>query len=563
MVEARHNRPWRWPEDGPGHPVPGATIPELLDHCAKHHALAPAVVQPGVSLGWAALHAQAEALAGDLLAGGLRPGDHVLHALPNSVELMVLAHACLRGGLPLVCAGPLRPGPDLAEVCRLTRPKLAVLVDWHAGALGRRRILGPDCRQVLTTSLAGQLQGWARTQYQAKVLGDRMVRAWGRLPTRALALGLGVPAAPLPPLPRPTDTALLLPTPGVDGPTKIVMLSHGNVAANTAQIAEHSPAAVATQRFVSILPMDHAYGFFFSLALPTRYAASCWPVVPLQASKIHALEEAIRAARPTVLPMVPALIIGLLDHLEHHPNPETLAALAGCHVFSGAAALPPKDAERWHRLTGVHIIEGFGCSESSPITHANLYQAPRPGHIGPPIPGTVQRLAAPDDPQRDAGPGSEGELWVRGPQVFQGYLGDAAATDALLARGPDGETWLRTGDFGVAGADGVVRLTRPRPKMINHGGYKVWPERVRLACLTFPGVREAVISARPHRVHTQEMHAAITWAGRLSERGRQKLEKRLRAHLQRELANYELPRRLSISSAGNGACCPHSSPVTP
>jgi len=156
-----------------------------------------------------------------------------------------------------------------------------------------------------------------------------------------------------------------------------------------------------------------------------------------------ALEILLRE-QPTVFPLVPAICDALSAEIEQkHPRP-VFKGLRAC--LSGAAPLPREVAERFERLTGAHVIEGYGLSETSPVTHANLLTRPRYGSIGLPLPDTRCRVVDLDDETKDTAIGQPGELLISGPQVMNGYYGNAEASAKALLTDDKGRVWLRTGD---------------------------------------------------------------------------------------------------------------------
>ena len=181
---------------------------------------------------------------------------------------------------------------------------------------------------------------------------------------------------------------------------------------------------------------------------------------------------------------------------EKEEQPRGLNGLRLC--ISGAAPLPVAVAERFEKLTGAKVIEGYGLSEASPVTHANLAGSCRHGTIGLPMPDTQCRIVDAEQPEREMPVGESGELLISGPQVMRGYYGDADQTRRVLTIDSDGRTWLHTGDVALMQPDGYFVILDRMKDMIIRSGLKIFPGRVEKVLQSHPGVVEA----------------AVAWAGR-------------------------------------------------
>src|SRR2546423_5014843 len=184
------------------------------------------------------------------------------------------------------------------------------------------------------------------------------------------------------------------------------------------------PAREGQERVLTVLPMFHVYGLTTGLINPIFCAATV--IVTTRFDAAQAL-ELIERERPTVFPLVPAICDGISKEIEKRERPPVLRGLRVC--MSGAAPLPREIAEKFEKLTGAKVIEGYGLSESSPVTHANLASRPRYGSIGLPMPDTDCRVVELDDNLvRDVQMGQAGELLVSGPQIMSGYFANPEAT---------------------------------------------------------------------------------------------------------------------------------------
>jgi long-chain acyl-CoA synthetase len=272
----------------------------------------------------------------------------------------------------------------------------------------------------------------------------------------------------------------------------------------------------------------------------------------------------LRRHRPTIFPVVPAICEAISNELERelaaaakkdsdvrNGNGATSAAgsraarIEGLRLcISGAAPLTRAVAERFERLTGSRVIEGYGLSEASPVTHANLPGKPRFGSIGPPLPDTRCRIVEIDDPTRDVPIGEPGELLISGPQVMTGYFASRGDTERVLIKDADGATWLRTGDVMCMDEDGFFYVLDRTKDMIIRSGLKVYPAKVERILAGHEAVADAAVIGRPDEIHTEVVTAVIV--PKDAEANREALIEALKAECREHLAPYEVPMRFEF-----------------
>jgi long-chain acyl-CoA synthetase len=235
--------------------------------------------------------------------------------------------------------------------------------------------------------------------------------------------------------------------------------------------------------------------------------------------------------RPTVAPMVPMMFHAL--NAEMVRSGRTITGLRAC--LSGAAPLPSRVREEFERLTGSAILEGYGLSEASPVTHSNpLSSRARSGSIGLPLPSTLARIVDVESGRSELPTGEVGELVVQGPQVMTGYLDDPAETAIALRDG-----WLHTGDLARVDADGYFTLVDRKKDLIITGGLKVYPNEVETVLLSHPQIQECAVVGVPDDRYGEAVTAYVV--ARL--RGRLDCEQ-LREFCRRQLASYKVPRKI-------------------
>ena len=318
------------------------------------------------------------------------------------------------------------------------------------------------------------------------------VRPWAKLGGRRLPRAAA----------RPTldDTAVLQFTSGTTGRPKAAVLSHRNLRSNAAQSVAWVPGLVLGKEvFYGVLPLFHAYGLTLCMTTALSIGAR---IVLFPTFDVTMTLDAIRRTPPTFLPAVPPIY----DALARATARAGIDLSSLRNAISGAMALPASTVRRWEEATGGILVEGYGMTESSPISLGNpMGPRRRIGTVGVPFPSTEIRVVDPDDPTVDRPLGQPGELLVRGPQVFQGYWNQPDETArTLLADG-----WLRTGDIVTADAEGFVTVVDRLKELIISGGFNISPSEVEQALLLHPDIADAAVVGLPRSAGGESVAAAV------------------------------------------------------
>jgi long-chain acyl-CoA synthetase len=508
-VTAANERPWlRFYEEGVPSTidVPALTLPEALDRTVERFPDRVALRffldarLPAPALTWAELRERSLRFATALFQLGVRKGDRVAIMLPNCPELVVALYGSLRIGAIPVNTNPMYVAREMREQLGDSGCETLVLLDQffprlreiHAATRVRRAIV-VDVTEGLPWP-ARTLARWAQSRRgeRAKVpaetdvsLFHELVRAYPPTPPGASLL--------------PTDVALLQYTGGTTGTPKGAMLTHGNLASNAAQARSWFPRLREGHEVIlGVVPLFHTYGLLSVLLLGVSAGAEM--VLLPRPRPLDIVLEALHRFRPTLFPGVPTLYAGLVDH----PRVTQYDLRTGTQCLSGAASLPASLVERFEALTGGRLVEGYGLTETSPLTHGNpIHGERRVGSIGVPVPGTDARVV--DLATGDAlPPGQEGELEVRGPQVMLGYWKRPAETAEAIRDG-----WLRTGDIARMDGDGYFYVVDRRKDMIDASGFKVFPREVEEVLLMHPAVQEAVVAGVPDAYRGETVKAFV------------------------------------------------------
>lgn len=518
---------------------PATSLGQMLDQSAQRFPHAPAIAFGDERWTYGELLTQVNRLAGGLARHGVQQGDRVMMTLPNSPDFVLCFLALQKLGAVLVNAGPLMGTDSMRELMRMTEPRMVIALDLQAGTL---RQIARDQTQVvwLWSSLQAYQPLWKRVGYQVKRWQTRERIYIRESHTMVSDLLADAPARPPTVAPAPEEVAVLQPTGGTTGTLKVAQLTHHSLLCNATQLIAWSGLRQGQERMFAVLPMFHVYGLMLSLIVPVFSTSLS---LPMPRFGLDAFMELLREHRPNVLPVVPAIIELLCQELEKRPDETVLEVLSQAFVLSGAAPLPTATGERFERLTGNRIVQGYGLTEASPVTHANPLHAPRPGSIGLAMPDTHIRLADLDDPTRDAPPGEPGELVVRGPQLMRGYDQNPEETAHMLRTDARGHIWLYTGDVARVDEDGYVYLIDRRKHMINHAGLKVWPARIEQLLQSHRDVKDAAAIGRPDQVHGESVTAVVVAHDHADT---STLAEELRTLCREHLAPYEVPSRFEF-----------------
>jgi long-chain acyl-CoA synthetase len=285
------------------------------------------------------------------------------------------------------------------------------------------------------------------------------------------------------------DVAMIQYTGGTTGIPKGAMLTHRNLSCQIQQIEAWFPSFVRGDGILlGALPFFHVFGLSTAMNLAICMA---WTNVLVPKPQPRELFEAIEKFRPTFAPLVPTMFIGMLNHPEM--DTRDLSSLE--ESFSGSSPLPVEIINTFQKRTGAIIVEGYGLTESSPVTHVNPFKGKRkPGSIGLPLPDVSCRIVDPEDGVTQMPVGKPGELMVKGPQVMKGYLNRPDETAKTITT----EGWLHTGDIAIMDEAGYFFIVDRMKDMIISGGYNVYPREIEEVLYAHPKVVEACCVGIPH-----------------------------------------------------------------
>lgn len=533
------DRPWlaSYAEGVPAEvEVPTGSLVDLLRGSARRFGPKVALDFYGATTTYDDLDAQVARAAGALAGLGVRAGDRVALVLPNCPQHVVAFYAVLRLGAVVVEHNPLYTATELEHQLADCGARVAVAWDVTAPAV-QASMPRTSVETVVAVDLSTALPLTKRLALRLPLPSVRATRAamtraapgtigWDRLVRGARPLGDDVAG------PGPEDTALLQYTGGTTGTPKGAVLSHRNLRANAAQGRAWVPGLRDGEETIyGVLPLFHAYGLTLCLTFAVSIGAT---LVLFPRFDVDQVLAAAKRRPPTFLPAVPPVYERLATVARERGVDLTTVR----YGISGAMSLPPDVVTTWEQVSGGLLVEGYGMTETSPITLGNpVSDARRPGTVGVPFPSTEVRVVDPDHPDVDVATGEAGELLVRGPQVFSGYWNRPEETaEVLLADG-----WLRTGDVVQMSPDGFVTVVDRIKELIITGGFNVYPSEVEDALRSLPGVADAAVVGVRGADGSEQVVAAV-----VAEPGSAPDPEQLRAASREHLAGYKVPRRVVV-----------------
>ncbi len=468
--------------------IPRVSLPDLLRSAARRFPRRQAIFFQGARFTYQHLHREVNRFAHALRSLGLNTGDRVAILLPNLPQFVVAFYGALRAGAVAVLTPPTDDLADLKRQLGETEPRVLVALTTQAGrALALQTSL--NIPHLVLTSPTDYLLPLQRVT--ARWHTDRENAAVLEVPPGVHHMRKLLSAHPdhAPDIPvDPESAAVIQYTGGTTSVAKGVMLSHRNLVANALQTRHWMPdAREGKERFLCVLPFSHSYGLTLALNLPIALGAT---LIILPRFQVDEVLKAIKRFKPTIFPGVPAMYTAI--NSVPKVRKYGIQSIRAC--ISGSAPLPLEVQEAFERLTRGRLVEGYGLTEASPVTHANpLYGLRKVGSIGIPLPSTEARVVDLQTGQQEVPVGHIGELAVRGPQVMLGYWRDPAATREVLRE--DG--WLLTGDVAQVDEDGYFRIVARKAEMWypGKGDVPAFPRDVEEVLYEIPQVKEAAVVA--------------------------------------------------------------------
>lgn len=543
-AELLPERPWlRFYQ--PGVPaeldIPAQPLTWLLDDAVKHYASQAAVLYFGNRLTYAQLSALANRFAVGLQKLGISKGDRVAIALPNIPQYLIAYFGTLRAGAVAVPTNPLYTEREMQHQLADSSARIIVMMDDFYPTVRAVRA-STSLEYVILTSPADYLPPLLRTLYPLSQRGakhqeprltdkerreDAMLHSMSdMLQSHAKA---GVELYDLHVSLSSDDLAVLQYTGGTTGLSKGAMLTHHNLLSNAFQARYWTPELQEGNEIsLCVAPFFHSYGATVGMNL-SILAGATMLLLPRFTTK--EVVQNIRKYRPTLFPGIPTMYLAIMREVGTHT--EQLRSIKYC--ISGAAPLPAKIQEDFEAITGGKLVEGYGLSEASPVTHCNpLDEHCRNGTIGLPIPN-VEAAIFDSKTGEKLPPGEVGEIMVKGPNIMRGYWNRPEETEAVFFDG-----WMHTGDLGKMDEDGYFSVVERAKDLIVASGFNVYPREVEEVLFAHPAVQEAAVVGAPDEYRGETVAAFIILKPGIPATEETKQD--IVAYCKKNLTGYKVPK---------------------
>jgi long-chain acyl-CoA synthetase len=537
-TRAQASHPWltRYPKDVDWNqrftPLP---MHQMLAASVARHGSRTCTSFLGKRLTYAEIGALVDRTAAGLQRLGVKKGTRVGLLMPNCPTFIIYYYATLKAGGTVVNYNPLYTLEELTFQIRDSETEFMVTLDLKllfdkvealmtSGALGRAIVasfaaLLPPAKSVLFKLFkARELAHPTRSPVASSIVLDADV--------------LAGPGSFQPPFIDPeSDVAVLQYTGGTTGTPKGALLTHANVAVNCAQASAWATNLKGGQeRVLAALPFFHVFAMTVVMNFAILEGAE---LIIIPRFVLNDAMKLITSTKPTVMPGVPTMFIAMLNH----PRLSSFDLSSIKYCVSGGAPLPIEVKEKFERLTGCKVVEGYGLSEASPVVTCNPVEGPvKAGSIGQPLPGTIVSLRDLADPTKEVAQGEKGEICVQGPQVMKGYWGKPEETANQFVG-----DFLRTGDVATMDSEGFIFIVDRIKDLIISSGYNVYPRRLEDAIYEHPAVEEVTVIGIKDSYRGEAPKAFIKLRA-----GMAATESDIRKHLEAKLSKIEMPAEIEF-----------------
>jgi len=529
----------RYPKEVDWHqqfkPVP---VYQMLDASAVKYARKTCTNFLGKTLTYREIGRLVDRTAAGLQALGVTKGTKVGLFLPNCPTFIVYYFATLKAGGTVVNYNPLYTIEELSFQVKDSETELMVTLDlkllfdkvealMRAGTLERAIVasfaaLLPGAKSVLFKLFKGkELAQPDKSSVSRNVIRDADVLAGGGTFSQ-------------PAIDPNNDIAVLQYTGGTTGTPKGAMLTHANISVNCQQAAAWATNLKSgEERTLAALPFFHVFAMTAVMNFALQEGAE---IVIMPRFILDDAMKLIDKTRPTVMPGVPTMFNAMLNH----PKLASFDLSSLKYCVSGGAPLPVDVKEKFERLTGCKVVEGYGLSEASPSVTCNPVEGPvKSGSIGQPLPGTIVSLRDLADPTGEVPQGEKGEICVKGPQVMKGYWKRPQETaDQFVG------DFLRTGDVGIMDEEGFIFIVDRIKDLIIASGYNVYPRRVEEAIYEHPAVEEVTVIGIKDDYRGEAPKAFIKLRS-----GMKATADDIRRHLDTKISKIEMPSEIEFRDA--------------
>ena len=513
------------------------TLPDFLNRAASQHGDSTAIIFRNCHLTYRELKSEVDRMAIALAGLGVKPNSKVAIQLPNLPQTVIAYYAILSLGAQVVMTNPLYTEREIEHQWKDAGCSVAIVMDF----LYESRLKNLRDRLGIAHYVIASISEYLR--FPLNLLAQFKLRRMNPPLAARVSPGEGVHfmkalirSTSMTDTPDTTigmdDTEVLQYTGGTTGVAKAAILTHRNLSYNVQQVsAWFTVPEPGHEVMLAALPFFHVFGMNVAMNFSVKEAAAM--VLMPNPRDIEEMMKNISKHRVTLFPGVPAMFNAINN--SRNIDQFDLTSVKSC--FSGSAPLPTDVMEKFEKLTGSSIAEGFGLTETSPVTHCNPLGGQRKiGSIGVPMPNTDQKIVDLEDSSITLPSNQEGELLIAGPQVMQGYWGRPEETADVLKDG-----WLHTGDIAFTDNDGYTFIAGRKKDLIIAGGYNVYPDEVDAVLMAHPAVQESATIGIPDERRGENVKSFIVLA-----EGRTITPTELIAYSREQLAPYKIPRLIEF-----------------
>ncbi|MDN7245930.1 AMP-binding protein [Planococcus shenhongbingii] len=483
----------------------------------------------GKDVSYRELYDSSKRFANYLQTLGIRKGDRVAIMLPNCPQAVISFYGVLYAGGVVVMTNPLYTEREIAYQMNDSGARVIVSLDILFPRISKT-IKDTKLENVIITGIKDYLPFPKNIVYplvQKKQTGMSVKvehRGINHLFSEVMKIASTEVART--PFDFDEDLALLQYTGGTTGSPKGVMLTHKNIISNATMCDNWLyKSKKGEETMMGIIPLFHVYGLTTVLILSVMQGNR---MVLLPKFDPETALKTISKQKPTLFPGAPTLYIGLMNHPDIAKY--DLSSIEAC--LSGSAPLPADVQEKFEKITGGKLVEGYGLTETSPVTHSNLLWGERKkGSIGLPYPDTDCKIFLPGTTEPVPN-GQIGEIAIKGPQVMKGYWNRPDDTAATIVDG-----WLLTGDLGYMDDEGYFFVVDRKKDMIIAGGFNIYPREIEEILYEHEAVQECVVAGVPDPYRGETVKAYI-----VQKDGYNISEEQFDAYCRKHLASFKVPR---------------------
>lgn len=522
------------PETAPSLEYPRVPLTYFLEQSAAAYPDSFAIYFMGKRITYRELLLLSYRFANALIARGVKKGDRIAIMLPNTPQAVISYYGALFAGAIVVMTNPLYTERELVHQLNDSGAETIITLDLLYNRVSSVRSSTP-LKRLIVTSIGDFLPFLKKMMYplvQKKQGQNPQITYGGDVESFRTLLNDCDPTPIYLTIDPEEDIALLQYTGGTTGVAKGVMLTHANLIANAIQCqAVLYKLVKGKERILGVLPLFHVYGMTTVMNKGIAIAAE---IVLMPKYDVNQILAVIDKRKPTLFPGAPTMYIALINHpeLKNHD----LSSIEAC--VSGSAPLPIEVKNKFEELTNGKLVEGYGLTEASPVTHSNpIWGKSITGSIGLPWPDTDCRIVDTATGEELA-QGEVGEVAVKGPQVMRGYWNRPEETAAVLRDG-----WLLTGDMGYMDENGYFYIVDRKKDMIIAGGYNIYPREVEEVLFEHPAIQEAAVIGVPDPYRGETVKAFVVF-----KEGQTATVEELDEHCRKRLAAYKIPRQYEVRS---------------